>query len=239
MSVLARIAPVYAVLGNHDLYAGKDAVRKVLRESGVILLNDKTVTLKRDGECLVLSGVRQPASRKHPYTKFRGNAAEDQYHIILVHDPIWLKGKEETHGDLLLAGHTHGGQIVLPIAGAVRLERFYKKFKSGWYTLPRKASESVHSSRLLISRGFGTSHIPLRLKCPAEFHVITLRKNLNSIVGCLTAELRFFGFSGYLILGSIHCGSTNPYPLASSLVSKVSRASAVHGSSCIRILLPG
>ncbi|MHA2853721.1 metallophosphoesterase [Paenibacillus lautus] len=176
MSVLARIAPVYAVLGNHDLYAGKDAVRKVLRESGVILMNDKTVTLKRDDECLVLSGVRQPASRKHPYTKFRGNAAEDQYHIILVHDPIWLKGKEETHGDLLLAGHTHGGQIVLPIAGAVRLERFYKKYKSGWYTLPRKAGESVQSSRLLISRGFGTSHIPLRLKCPAEYHVITLRK---------------------------------------------------------------
>ena len=71
MSVLARIAPVYAVLGNHDLYAGKDAVRKVLRESGVILLNDKTVFLKRDDECLALSGVRQPASRKHPYTKFR------------------------------------------------------------------------------------------------------------------------------------------------------------------------
>lgn len=72
MSVLVRIAPVYAVLGNHDLNAGKDAVRKVLRESGVTLLNDKTVTLKRSNELMVLSGVRQPASRKHPYTRFRG-----------------------------------------------------------------------------------------------------------------------------------------------------------------------
>lgn len=72
MSVLVRIAPVYAVLGNHDLNAGKDAVRKALRESGVMLLNDKTVTLQRSNELIVLSGVRQPASRKHPYTRFRG-----------------------------------------------------------------------------------------------------------------------------------------------------------------------
>lgn len=176
MSVLVRIAPVYAVLGNHDLNAGKDAVRKALRESGVMLLNDKTVTLQRSNELIVLSGVRQPASRKNPYTRFRGNAAEDQYHIILVHDPIWIKGKDVVHGDLVLAGHTHGGQIVLPLAGAVRLTRFYKKFKSGWYALPRKAGETEHSSRMLISRGFGTSHIPLRLQCPAEYHVITLRK---------------------------------------------------------------
>ena len=64
-----------------------------------------------------------------------------------------------------------------PLAGAVRLTRFYKKFKSGWYALPRKAGETEHSSRMLISRGFGTSHIP-RLQCPAEYHVITLRKTL-------------------------------------------------------------
>lgn len=176
MSVLLRIAPVYAVLGNHDLYAGKDAVRQVLRETGVALLSDKTITLKKNEESITLSGIRQPASKKHPYTQFRGNPKEDSYHIILVHDPIWVKDREETNGDLLLAGHTHGGQIVLPFAGAVRLERFYKKFKSGWYSLPRKVGDSLHTSRMLISRGFGTSHIPLRLKCPAEYHVITLRK---------------------------------------------------------------
>lgn len=176
MSVLVRIAPAYAVLGNHDLYAGKDAVRQVLRETGVTLLSDKTVTLWKNEECIALSGIRQPASKKHPYTPFRGKTKEDQYHIILVHDPIWVKDRDETHGDLLLAGHTHGGQIVLPFAGAVRLERFYKKFKSGWYSLQRKAGETFQTSRMLISRGFGTSHIPLRLKCPAEYHVITLRK---------------------------------------------------------------
>ena len=64
LSVLVRIAPVYAVLGNHDLNAGKDAVRKALRESGS--LNDKTVTLKQSNELIVLSGVRRrPAGNTH------------------------------------------------------------------------------------------------------------------------------------------------------------------------------
>lgn len=176
MSVLARIAPVYAVLGNHDLFAGKDEVRKVLRETGVTLLSDKTITLQRQDERIALSGIRQPASRKHPYTPFRGKAREEDFHIIMVHDPIWIQGRQETHADLLLAGHTHGGQIVLPVFGAVRLTRFYKRFKSGWYTLPRTAGETEASSRMLISRGFGTSHIPLRLLCPSEYHLLTLRK---------------------------------------------------------------
>lgn len=176
MAVLTRIAPVYAVLGNHDLFAGKDAVRKILRETGVTLLNDKSITLQHEEEEIVLSGVRQPASRKHPYTQFRGKAHGEDFHIILVHDPIWVKGRQEVHADLLLAGHTHGGQIVLPLAGAVRLTRFYKQFKAGWYTLPRTAGEIKPSSRMLISRGFGTSHIPLRLQCPSEYHLLTLRK---------------------------------------------------------------
>jgi len=176
MELLRRVAPVYAVLGNHDLYAGKDAVKKVLKETGVTLLSDKTVPITVGSDCISLSGIRQPKSKRHPYSQFKGSLQDGEYHILLVHDPIWLKGREEANCDLLLAGHTHGGQIVLPLAGAVRLERFYKSFKSGWYSIPRAESGDLPDTRVLISRGFGTSHIPLRLLCPAEYHVLTLRK---------------------------------------------------------------
>lgn len=173
LELLSRIAPVYGVHGNHDLYAGRQKLEALFNRTGLTLLKDKTIALKRAGESIALSGIMQPASRKHPYSTFKGLAKKGQYHIVLVHDPIWVMGKRNISADLVLAGHTHGGQIILPLLGAVRLEGFYKKYSAGWYTLTQKSYSTV---RLLISRGFGTSHIPLRLGSPSELHLITLQK---------------------------------------------------------------
>ncbi|GAB6929935.1 metallophosphoesterase family protein [Paenibacillus sp. JCM 10914] len=176
LNLLQRIAPSYAVLGNHDLYAGQDAVLEAMKDAGVIALRDQTVILHKGNDSVGLTGIKQPASKNRPYTNFQGQISLDMYHILVVHDPIWLQGRKETCCDLLLAGHTHGGQIVLPLVGAFQLERFYHTYKSGWYSLRRLADMSRSTCRMLISRGFGTSHIPLRLNCPAEYHVITLRQ---------------------------------------------------------------
>ncbi|MFC7681989.1 metallophosphoesterase [Paenibacillus sp. GCM10028914] len=173
LEVLRRIAPVYGVLGNHDLVAGSNKLEKLFSELGLTLLKDRTVKLEKDGCSIALSGVMQPASRKHQYSRFRGNPRIGQYHILLVHDPIWILGKRNISADLILAGHTHGGQVILPLLGAIRLKGFYKKYFAGWYNLRQKSNSFI---RLLISRGFGTSHIPLRLGCPSEMHLITLKK---------------------------------------------------------------
>ncbi|UNK20491.1 metallophosphoesterase [Paenibacillus sp. N3/727] len=176
LEVLSRIAPVYAVLGNHDLKAGRQSIEELLNDTGTSLLKDRTLMLDKNGESIALSGIMQPATRKHPYSSFKGCPKKGQYHIILVHDPIWIQEKTNISANLILSGHTHGGQIILPLLGAVRLEGFYKKYSAGWYNFPSTAS-SLHSNvRLLISRGFGTSHIPFRLGCPSEFHLITLQK---------------------------------------------------------------
>lgn len=176
MKLLRQYAPVYAVLGNHDLKAGKDQVKKILRETGVILLNDNSITLEKEHDRIVLSGLRQPASKYHPYSQFKGHSRPGDYHILMVHDPRWVKDRTDFPFDLVLAGHTHGGQIVLPWAGAFKLEKFYRNYKAGWYDLGGTGSGEKAGPRLLISKGFGTSHIPLRLGCPAELHLITLKK---------------------------------------------------------------
>lgn len=175
MEVLGRLGPVYAVLGNHDLKAGVRRVERILEQSGVFLLKDKSVALSRNGESLVISGLMQPLSRNHSYSSFSGRARKEQFHIVLVHDPIWIRGKKKLKADLILAGHTHGGQIILPFLGPVRLEGFYQTYGAGWFTLERN-KEPTEQARLLISRGFGTSHIPLRFGCPSELHLITLNK---------------------------------------------------------------
>ncbi|MGG1876908.1 MULTISPECIES: metallophosphoesterase [Paenibacillus] len=176
MQLLRKYAPVYAVLGNHDLKAGKEQVRQILRETGVVLLSDKSVELVKGAHRIVLSGIQQPASKYHPYTRYRGRNREGRYHIVLVHDPRWVKDRTDYPYDLVLAGHTHGGQIVLPLAGAVKLEKFYQSYKAGWYDLPGKEDGATAGPPFLISKGFGTSHLPLRLGCPAELHLITLKQ---------------------------------------------------------------
>lgn len=175
LEVLNRIAPVYAVLGNHDWKAGRQTLEALLSEPGFTLLKDRTVAIYKNGESISLSGVMQPATRKHPYSAFRGRHQKGKFHILLVHDPIWIKGKRNISADLILSGHTHGGQIVLPLLGAIKLEGFYTKYSAGWYNLIQKTSPS-HKVRLLISRGFGTSHIPFRFGSPSEIHLIKLQK---------------------------------------------------------------
>ncbi|WP_234032788.1 metallophosphoesterase [Paenibacillus faecalis] len=178
LELLRRIAPVYGVLGNHDLAAGKQHLEELFKTAGASLLKDKTLMLEKDGDCIALSGMMQPATRKHFYSRFKGQLQQGQYHIILVHDPIWIEEHDDIAADLILTGHTHGGQIILPLLGAVRLEGFYKEYGAGWFSLAHKASRYYSDMRLLISRGFGTSHIPLRLGCPSEFHLISLKKKL-------------------------------------------------------------
>ncbi|NMO96945.1 metallophosphoesterase [Paenibacillus lemnae] len=173
--LLTKNTPTFAVLGNHDLKAGASQVKAILDQTGARLLNDETIFLNRGRSSIALTGYMQPQTRFHPYSRFTGRASKHDFHIVLVHDPIWIQGRKKLPTDLILTGHTHGGQIVLPVLGAVKLEGFYKKYGSGWYDLPRSRwrNEPV---KLLISRGFGTSHIPLRYRCPAELHMITLKK---------------------------------------------------------------
>lgn len=77
--------------------------------------------------------------------------------------------------DLILAGHTHGGQVILPFLGQRHVETFYHKYDAGMFQWPRRDGTG-RDAKLLISRGFGTSHLPIRWRSPAEMHVLTLRK---------------------------------------------------------------
>ena len=69
--------------------------------------------------------------------------------------------------DLMLSGHTHGGQIRLPLVGALQLPDMGKKYVEGWFKLGRM--------QLYVNRGIGTVGVPFRLDCPPEISLFTLR----------------------------------------------------------------
>lgn len=184
MTLAASIAPVYAVHGNHDYRANISLVDNIIRGSGARLLVDENCVIERAGARLILTGVdfpRQGGKKAYGPLPALAEAAADNCRIILVHDPLWLSMQEEVPADLILAGHTHGGQIVLPLIGQRHTDPFYRKYLAGMYEIPRPQGSAMPPLKLLISRGFGTAHLPLRWGSPAEMHVLTLRRSDNSV----------------------------------------------------------
>ncbi|KAA9007192.1 metallophosphoesterase [Paenibacillus spiritus] len=179
MRLLASVAPVYAVSGNHDVKVTPSEFEEVLRKTGIRLLKDENIVLAEGRDTrLWLTGIDYPKrgvgrSAAPPPHLPPGSAADNR--IILVHDPIWLEGREKVPADLVLSGHTHGGQIVLPVLGRRHVkEAFYRRYSAGLFRWPDRPDGSG-ATRVFISRGYGTAHLPFRWGSPAEIHLLTLR----------------------------------------------------------------
>lgn len=173
---LAEIGPIYLVHGNHDYDDDMRPYEVMLEEERVrLLVNESVVLEKRDGSRIRLAGVDDPRTY-HDDAALALAEAEDGrgklFTILLAHDPIIaqrLKGTE--YIDLILSGHTHGGQIALPLAGPIWRGKDPSGYLKGWFDLPGKATKP----RLFVSCGFGTSRLPLRLMTEAQLHRIILR----------------------------------------------------------------
>ncbi|MCM3133320.1 metallophosphoesterase [Paenibacillus polysaccharolyticus] len=169
--LLSSVAPTYAVYGNHDKKAGEAYLSRILADSSVQLLQDKAIYLQKGTEHVRLVGLDY---RSKQATELLQESKEDCSTIVLVHDPLDVLRLDLDAADLILSGHTHGGQIVFPVIGPVLLSKAYRVVKSGWFSLKR-SDEDTRSGKMLVSRGYGTNHLPFRLCCPAEMHLITLR----------------------------------------------------------------
>lgn len=120
MTLVTSIAPTYVVHGNHDYRADISLVDQIIRGSGAKLLMDENVRIEREGASLWLTGVDFPKKggntsyRPLPGLTSRASSLNNTCRIILVHDPLWLSKRQSVPADLILAGHTHGGQVILP-----------------------------------------------------------------------------------------------------------------------------
>lgn len=156
---LARLGPVYYVWGNNDREAGEGPIREIIaRYSGKILDNESAFVPGHPmwGIC----GTDDPSSRKVDIDATIRNVHRYRKIIFVTHTPSILRKAEKViRPDIMLAGHTHGGQI-----------------RIGKYGLFEKGSYQLNGDRAkLISNGFGTSTLPLRLGAASECHVIKIR----------------------------------------------------------------
>ena len=180
MSCLRQYAPVIAVHGNHDY---KVDIRKLdddLRDIGVKLLDNEAMRLEQSGEFIWIAGWDDFSSgRTDIRLAMSEPRGEPHCTIVLTHDPLSLRGVDVKDIDLVLSGHTHGGQICVPGYGPLRTGKFYRKYLAGWYDFQDEANRRT---KLFISRGFGTSHLPFRLNSKPEAHFIILRSGAKASV---------------------------------------------------------
>ncbi|MFC3790994.1 metallophosphoesterase [Paenibacillus sp. GCM10012307] len=177
---LRRLGPVYAVYGNHDYDESARSLHALLlQEQATPLVNDNIV-LKRGKDRIVLCGVDDPITGRESLaeafsfrTESKETSSDNPFTILVSHDPNLVDRLTGAPVDLMLSGHTHGGQIALPIIGPISRSSIVNKYCRGWFSATINASNVP--IRLLVSCGFGTSRIPVRLFAPSQTHLLILR----------------------------------------------------------------
>jgi uncharacterized protein len=160
LGALAAPHGVFAVLGNHDDDRDMPAA---LTRRGIAVLRDARTRLTVGGETLDIAGLRYWTRRPSEIAEVV--AGSDRNLILLAHTPMRLAEAAKLSVPLVLSGHTHGGQIVLPGLGAIAAREF-----------PVIAGVGRRETTLIfVSRGVGTVYVPLRLNCPPEVAVLTLQ----------------------------------------------------------------
>jgi len=176
-------SPAVAVLGNaeHKPWVDAEPLRKGLAQRGVPLLVNEVFRFAYGGDALQIVGVDDPHTHRADFARAYAQADPACWTLLLCHSPDGLAALAGRRADLVLAGHTHGGQVRLPLLGALRdnLSRVHG-LVAGWYAGPdleRRSRGGLTGGRLYVSRGLGGGSIPLRLKCRPEVAVFTLLRD--------------------------------------------------------------
>jgi predicted MPP superfamily phosphohydrolase len=158
---------VLAILGNHDLNTSEMHVTAVLRSHSIQVLRNACVSLERDGKRLWVAGVDDILEGKPDLELALRGIPSTEPVVLLAHEPDWADYVSHHPVDLQLSGHSHGGQVRLPLVGPLYLPALARKYPWGL--------RRVGPLTLYTNVGIGTIRVPMRLNCPPEVTLITLR----------------------------------------------------------------
>lgn len=159
---------VYGVLGNHDHWEDAALTREEMARAGIMEITNMGVPLERNGQAIWIAGVGDLWEDEQRLEQALARVPPDGCVILLSHNPDYNEQMEDRRVKLMLAGHTHGGQVNLPLLGAPLVpSRFGRKYvadlvQDGW-------------KQVYVSRGVGCITPPLRFRCPPEVTLLTLR----------------------------------------------------------------
>jgi len=160
---------VYAVLGNHDHWEDAALTRQGLAEGGIVDLTNAGRPLQHRGQWLHIAGVGDLWEDEQLLDRALQGVPTDGAVILLSHNPDYNEQMNDRRVKLMLAGHTHGGQVNLPLLGPPLLpSKFGGKYAAGLVVDEWK--------RVYVSRGVGTVTPPVRFHCRPEVTLLTVRQ---------------------------------------------------------------
>lgn len=173
---LCKIAPVYAVSGNHDKWnLNFEKNLLLMEETGVVNSENQTQTIEKNGEEIHIMGISDPSinNSNEAYDLveeyLQQTPSTDGFDILLFHRANMLELFKGKGFELILSGHIHGGQFRLPIVGGVISPegKFFPRYDSGLYAID-------DTTKAIVSRGIGNTFIMPRFYNPSELVLITL-----------------------------------------------------------------
>jgi len=159
---------VIAVLGNHDHYTDAAVIRAVLKECNIVDLSNRIFSIRRGTYHLYFAGIDDYMTSHADLQKVISQIPQDENSVILLaHEPDFADiSAASGKFAMQISGHTHGGQICLPVWGNLYLPRLGRKYPSGRYL--------VEDMVVYTNRGLGTSWLKFRFNCPPEITVFQL-----------------------------------------------------------------
>lgn len=161
----------YAVMGNHERGENDSLVRVAMKETGVKLLEHVADTISRNGERIIVVGIRNPFDLSRNGVSPTLSLKPEDFVIMITHTPDYVEDVDISNTDLALAGHTHGGQVSLFNRWSpAKFSKYGNRFLTGM----------KHNSAgipVIISNGIGTSRKDVRLFTPSEIVLVILEKS--------------------------------------------------------------
>lgn len=154
------IAPVYYVTGNHENWLEEETRQELIdriEEAGAVYLCNETVTIDYQEAEFILAGLDNANLRDDTLQEITKDIKEEQFVMLLAHEPQNIKRYSEAPVDMILSGHAHGGQVRLPLIGGLVApdQGLFPEYTEGLH--------KEGNSSMIISRGLGNSVIPVRI----------------------------------------------------------------------------
>jgi hypothetical protein len=161
--------PRYACLGNHERWINERVATEELKAAGFDVLNNENRRVTVRGGELWLAGVNDPHTRADDLKAALDGVPDDWFSILLSHSPDIVNEASARGADLMLSGHTHGGQVVIPLIGPTSgASRYGPRYASGVFR--------VRGTTMFVTRGVGEVVVPMRMYCDPEIALLTLAR---------------------------------------------------------------
>lgn len=148
----------YAVYGNHDIGGGAERYYEdIMSQAGFEVLENSSTTLQVNGETIKIMGGDEAMMGWHDAQITTEGIQEKDINLLLLHEPDLIDEYVNYPIDLALSGHSHGGQVALPIVGPIVKNHLAEKYNKGLYSI-----DNERQTKLYVSSGLGNTKLPFR-----------------------------------------------------------------------------